>query len=92
MNFFKSYSRVYKDRKISNELELVAAKAIKSQEQIGIDIVNDGELQRSGYFSVFYESLEGFLPTSIRVPYFLNNGTFGNHTNDTAYKILANIK
>ena len=55
-------------------LEADAKKLILEQERLGLDIVNDGEVQRSGYFSVFYDSFDGFMPTGIGEPTLLHDG------------------
>lgn len=71
--YFKGFDGNYQFHILESGFQL-AKHYIEKQHKIGLDIVNDGEVMRSGYFSAFYDGMYGYLPTSLKGPVFLPNG------------------
>jgi 5-methyltetrahydropteroyltriglutamate--homocysteine methyltransferase len=84
---FNDYENVYTNPAALEVLEAAAKEIILKQESLGLDIVNDGEVQRSGYFSVFYDTFDGYMPTGIGEPTILGDGRYWDHHRRQAYHV-----
>ena len=87
LNQFRDYDNVFRNPTSLAVLEEEARGNILKQESLGLDIVNDGETQRSGYFSVFYDCFDGYMPTGINVPTLLDDGRYWDHHVGQAYRV-----
>ncbi len=87
LNQFRDYDNVYRNPTALAVLEEGAREIILKQESLLLDIVNDGEIQRSGYFSVFYDCFDGYMPTGINVPTLLDDGRYWDHHVGQAYQV-----
>ena len=87
LNQFRDYDNVYRNPTSLAVLEEEAKEIILKQESLLLDIVNDGEIQRSGYFSVFYDCFDGYMPTGINVPTLLDDGRYWDHHVGRAYRV-----
>jgi 5-methyltetrahydropteroyltriglutamate--homocysteine methyltransferase len=87
LNQFTDYDNLYNNPTALTVLEDYAKELILKQERIGLDIVNDGEVQRSGYFSVFYDSFDGYLPTAIPLPTILDDGRYWDHHRGQCHRV-----
>lgn len=86
LNIFSDYDNVYSNDQYREIFDNYAKTLIQMQESTGIDVVNDGEIQRSGYFSIFYDCFNGYLPTNIGLPMFLDDGRYYHYHHNKAYK------
>lgn len=84
---FYNYMDAYEAEESSRILDDYACRIIREQEKVGLDIVNDGEVRRSSYFTAFYDSFTGFLATAIERPYFLNDGRTYNHKRRKVFQV-----
>ena len=92
LNQFRDYENVYRNPRALAVLEEEAKEIVLKQESLGLDIVNDGEIQRSGYFSVFYDCFDGYMPTGINVPTLLDDGRYWDHHVGQAYRVWEQPK
>ena len=92
LNQFRHYEQVYQNPAVLAILEEEATQIILTQERLGLDIVNDGEIQRSGYFSAFYDSFEGYLPTGIAGQTLLDDGRYWDHHRGQCYRVWEQPK
>ena len=58
LNQFRDYDNVYRNPTALAVLEEEAREIILKQENLAMAILNDGEIQKSGYFPVLYDCFD----------------------------------
>lgn len=69
-----------KDRTRLHELEDEAIRAaVARQEDVGLDVVTDGEFRRLMYFNSFFDAVDGLSPSTTKLQFRADDGSVVEH-------------